>query len=724
MPNDSLAARLNGKLYRVFIALVLLYAVLTSFGPMMNQVDLGWQVAQGRWIVQHVAPYSHDLFNYPNLHRPVINEYPLFEIALYAAWSLGWCGPCILTALVYAALILVIVFGARRVQFPESALTAAAIGIMFIFFQVAFPLRPHVATYLGVMTLGTFLLAHRDATRWTQFWPMALLQITWTNCHSGFVLGPAMAGLFGAEVTFRRWVGDKAFPRATALTWLGIFALILLACFVNPSGVERFYPPIFQDRLESIRAYVGEMEPLAGGAATLISYLTIGAAILVLAAIILHRGGVSFAFLFLALFTWTQALEIKKAWPVFGLFVPLIVLSSAAFALRPRASGSIAGLAVLFGATALAALAVIGRLNPNLDSSLARQWHEYDCGHTELPVDAVAWMKANHISGRIFNRCEDGGILQQEGYDHGETFADTGFGKYDEGFIHEVGLVNERPALIPHFLAAYQPDFVVCGNFCYQWPYYLNSNYWRLIYYTPNSSVWMRWERGFDLTNVTLDGIKSAFDREVAPGEAINPTLLGRNIIALNSMGMEAFAFEKLTGLPQEYHHRPWYWEAARILCFSTPEFFEPHRAALVQEAEALHDDPLTADFRADAKNASGDIAGALAILKTILPGQLTNTSAELLTKIELDRNDPTALSLARRTDCWDLRNGRHWQYLAQAEERWGSLDAARAAWKKAVFYYPDDDALMKAAGEFAAKHNDSDLAQGIADSGKIYGAP
>ena len=155
MPNDSLAARLNGKLYRIFITLVFLYAVLTSFGPMMNHVDLGWQVAQGRWIVHHGAPYSHDLFNYPNLGHPVINEYPLFEIALYTAWSLGWWGPCLLTAAVYAALLAVLVLGARRVQLPESALTAAAIGIMFLFFLVAWPLRPHVATFLGVMILGT-----------------------------------------------------------------------------------------------------------------------------------------------------------------------------------------------------------------------------------------------------------------------------------------------------------------------------------------------------------------------------------------------------------------------------------------------------------------------------------------------------------------------------------------------------------------------------------------
>ena len=82
----------------------------------------------------------------------------------------------------------------------------------------------------------------------------------------------------------------------------------------------------------------------------------------------------------------------------------------------------------------------------------------------------------------------------------------------------------------------------------------------------------------------------------------------------------------------------------------------------------------------------------------------------------------PEALDLARRTDCFDLRNGRHWMYLAQAEEHAGHFDAARAAWKRAVFYYPDDTVLTKAAADFAGKYNDSALLQAIAESSRVYG--
>ena len=721
---ESLAENLNGKLYRLFIVLIIACVVLGSFAPMMNQVDLGWQVAQGRWMVQHFAFYSHDAFNYPNLGRPVINEYPLFEIVLYLAWSLGWWGPCLLTALAYATIVGVLLRGAQLLQLQSSALVATSIGLMLLFFHVAFPLRPHLATYLGVALLGVFLLRHRDEQNWTAFWPMALLQIAWTNCHSGFVIGLAMVGLFGVEITVRRWLREKSFPWTTARTWFFAFLLILLACFLNPYGWERFYPPFFQDRLESIRAYVGEMEPLVGGMATIYGYLTLVAIIVVALEVIRRGDAISYTFLLLAFLLYTQAQEVNKAWPVFGLFVPLLVLSSGALASTALKPASWPGVFATFVATVSVAMTVVGRLNPHWDSSLQRQWHEYDAGRSELPLEATDWMKAHGVKGRLFHRCEDGGWLQQEGYDHGETFSDTGFGKYDEAFIHEVGLVNERPALVPLLLAAYQPDYVLCGDFCFQWPFYLRQNGWRLIFYSPNSSVWTRPGLRGDLPTVTNEEIIASFDHDSATnGMPADVRLFGRNIIALNSLGLEDFAFARLTGLPEQFHHASWYWEAARILCFAEPGFSPVHRDTLFHEAAWMNDDAVTAEFRAYYEYyATDDADTALRILNHIPSNQLSNYSAELLLKIELDRKRLEALALAQRTDCFDLRNGRHWQYLAQAEEQAGHLEAARAAWKKAVFYYPDDAALMEAATDFAAKHNDPALAQTITESGKVYG--
>ena len=94
---------------------------------MLDNVDIGWHVAQGRWMVEHGAIYRHDALNYPNLGHAVIDEYPLFQVAVYFAYALGWWGPCLLTALAYVTLFALFFDAARRSGLQPSALFGAAV---------------------------------------------------------------------------------------------------------------------------------------------------------------------------------------------------------------------------------------------------------------------------------------------------------------------------------------------------------------------------------------------------------------------------------------------------------------------------------------------------------------------------------------------------------------------------------------------------------------------
>jgi hypothetical protein len=698
-------------LYRVALLLSAAFLILSSFRPMMDNVDLGWHVAQGRWMIEHGAVYRRDVMNYPNLGRPLVDEYPLFQIALFSLWKLGALS--LFTAAIYGLLLALLIRAAGTFLPGGSALFAVALAIMILYFQFAFPLRPHLVTYLGVTILGLFLLRHRAAAGWTEFWPMALLQIVWTNCHSAFVLGPAMVGLFGLEMTVRRSWQEKKIAWPVARVWAGAFLFIFLACFVNPFGIARFYPPFYQGELQSIRAYVGEMQPLGGVAASLVTGMTLVVAAAVVLAVIRWRGAISYSFLFLTIFFYFQSLSVLKSWPVFGLFPPLLVLSCGAFGTSRRGWETVS-----LGGNLLVAVTMLGglylRISADSPVGLPAVWREYHLGRRELPYQAVNWMKAHGIEGRLLHRPEDGGLLQVEGYDHGETFGDTGLGKYDEDGIRLVSMVGERPALLPLYLAAYRPDYVVCNNLCYRWPFYLRQQGWRLIFYSPNSAVWTEPATRPDLPTVTDE--ESVFARDLSlHGRPLDLLLFGRNIIALNSDGREDFAFAQLASLPADLHRASWYWEAARILCFDAPQFSAAHRQQLLSEAEHLHDDAVTAEFRAFAHEEEGDREGARQILQSRPLAELGTQAVDLLLKIDLADHRPETLALAERSTGFDLRDGRHWAYLAQAEEQAGHITAAAAAWKKAVFYYPDDADLMARAGEFASKFHDDALARAIA---------
>jgi len=117
----SLGERLNDKLHRLTLLLFVVYIVISSFGPVMDNVDLGWHIAQGRWMVDHFSLYRHDVFNYPNLGHPAIDEYPLFQVVLYLAWCLGWWGPCLFAALVYGFMFHLLLKNASSFGFTMSA---------------------------------------------------------------------------------------------------------------------------------------------------------------------------------------------------------------------------------------------------------------------------------------------------------------------------------------------------------------------------------------------------------------------------------------------------------------------------------------------------------------------------------------------------------------------------------------------------------------------------
>jgi predicted TPR repeat methyltransferase len=85
-----------------------------------------------------------------------------------------------------------------------------------------------------------------------------------------------------------------------------------------------------------------------------------------------------------------------------------------------------------------------------------------------------------------------------------------------------------------------------------------------------------------------------------------------------------------------------------------------------------------------------------------------------------LERDRPGALSLAERPVGFDLRDGRHWEYVAEVEENAGRIEAAKEAWRKAVFYYPDDDELTGRAGAFAVKYQDEDLKTALAGARNV----
>jgi hypothetical protein len=211
--------------------LALIYALCAGLRT-VGDMDLGWQLATGRWIAQH--------------HR-----IPFTDILSYTASGHEWIYP-VLSQLIFYALYLV--GGYALLSWFSAAACVATIAVMLrgnritqFLAVLAVPLiAAHTAPRAELFT--QLLFAIFVSVLWTYYrsgraplWTLPLLMFLWVNLHLGFLAG---LGMCAAYVFLE--LGDTlvAGRRPVALTKLRSFVPWLLATIgttlLNPWGARNY----------------------------------------------------------------------------------------------------------------------------------------------------------------------------------------------------------------------------------------------------------------------------------------------------------------------------------------------------------------------------------------------------------------------------------------------------------------------------------------------------
>ena len=239
---------LQRRVFYVLSALALVYAFLAGLHT-VSDFDLGWQMATGRWVVQHHQVPSVDVLSFTAQGQPWI--YPVGAgIIFYAAYLLGgfalisWIGAVACCGTV--ALLL------RR----NSAVGAgiAILGVPLI----AYRTTPR-ADMFTVVLFAAFLslLWENYQTGRARLWILPLLMVAWVNLHFGFssglglmaayVLTELLETIFGAE---RRRAAIERLRRASG--WLACTAAVTL---INPWGWGLYRALMRQQRANTAQQY-------------------------------------------------------------------------------------------------------------------------------------------------------------------------------------------------------------------------------------------------------------------------------------------------------------------------------------------------------------------------------------------------------------------------------------------------------------------------------------
>src|ERR1039458_143166 len=222
-------SRLGWRLFLVLAAIALIYAFLAGLRT-VSDFDLGWQLATGRWVVQHHHVSSTDVFSYTAQGEPWI--YPVGAgLVLYATYLLG--GYALISWIGALACVATVALLWRRGSAVSAGIAILAVPL------IAWRTTPR-ADMFTVVLFAAFLslLWENYQTGQARLWLLPLLMVAWVNLHFGFAAGLALilayVGVELSETIFgevRCRVALQRLRRAWA--WLAATALVTLA---NPWG--------------------------------------------------------------------------------------------------------------------------------------------------------------------------------------------------------------------------------------------------------------------------------------------------------------------------------------------------------------------------------------------------------------------------------------------------------------------------------------------------------
>lgn len=169
--------------------LALTYALMAGLRTVAD-MDLGWQLATGRWIMRHHSIPSTNVLSYTA--RGQEWTYPVLgQVLLYCAYAVG--GYSLLSWLGAAACVGTVVLQLRRGSAVAALLAVIAVPL------IAARTAPRAEMFTEVL-FAAFLsvLWHYHRSGRGTLWLLPILMCLWANVHLGFIAGLGICAFYVA----------------------------------------------------------------------------------------------------------------------------------------------------------------------------------------------------------------------------------------------------------------------------------------------------------------------------------------------------------------------------------------------------------------------------------------------------------------------------------------------------------------------------------------------
>jgi len=235
--------------------LALIYALFAGLRT-VGDPDLGWQLATGRWMVQHHAIPFTDILSYTIRGKEWI--YPVVsQLLFYGTYVLG--GYSLLSWLGAASCVATVAMLLRRGQASVAVLALIAVPM------IAERSTPRAEMFTEILFAAfVSILWHYHRSGRGPLWALPALMFLWVNLHLGFIAGLGMCGAYvfleiGDGVFGNGWAEPVSRLRQAA-PWLVATAV---ATLLNPWGVRLYSAVSKQNEINQIHSrWIGYWLPM------------------------------------------------------------------------------------------------------------------------------------------------------------------------------------------------------------------------------------------------------------------------------------------------------------------------------------------------------------------------------------------------------------------------------------------------------------------------------
>jgi hypothetical protein len=499
----------------VAVAAVFLLALLLAWRE-VSEVDLGFHLRAGQWILEHRQWPQDDPFTYTVNDHAYIDLHWLYQVALFGLYQLGGSLALVLAhaAGILGAFALAGLIAWRRFRSPPALAGLLFLGVLAA--ELRFMIRPEVASWV-LLGLTVLLLERHAAGRRSPLWVLPFLIVLWVNVQGLFILGWLAIGCYFVGL----WIEQRRPDRRLAL-WGGAS---VVAAFCNPylhRGVlfpltlftrlskENVFGQTISEFTSPWRLGLSSTQPFYPRLTLWAYYLL--AVVVIVGVLLTWRKHRPYTYL-LALAFWVLSIQAIRNVPLFVL-VALPVLATCLSAIPPRAvpgksrrrAARASSWRLLWERVAalpwpwvgtvvlLSAVAAIGlRVVTNAYYIADRRSERFGSGLSgaALPIEAVSFLKEKGVQGRILNHLNYGGYLMWQWPE--PVFIDGRLEVMGEAFYEEYLTASTEQALLT-LLDRYQADVVI-------FPYLVAPSWvqqmraaphWRLVYADGQAAVYLR----------------------------------------------------------------------------------------------------------------------------------------------------------------------------------------------------------------------------------------